>query len=81
MSKTISPGARRLSSYPYKKILVTCARCNLRVRYDRDALLMTGGDRGLPDFLTQVAERKGCPALSRGADVYDRCLLMLPELR
>lgn len=41
---------------------------------------MAGGDRGLPDFLTQVAARKGCPALSRGADVYDRCLL-LPELR
>ena len=81
MSKTISPGARRLSSYPYKKILVSCARCNLRIRYDRNALLMAGGDRGLPDFLTQVAERKRCPALARGADVYDRCLLMLPELR
>ena len=38
MSKTISKGARRLSSYPYRKILVTCARCNLRVQYDRDAL-------------------------------------------
>ena len=24
-----------------------------------DSLLMAGGDRGLPDFLTQVAERKG----------------------
>ena len=81
MSKTISKGARRLSSYPYRKILVTCARCNLRVQYDRDALLMAGGDRGLPDLLTQVAEKKGCPALSRGADVYDRCLLMLPDLR
>ena len=81
MSKTISPGARRLSSYPYRKILLTCARCNLRVQYDRDALLMAGGDRGIPDFLTQVAERNGCPALSRGADVYDRCLLKLPELR
>ena len=39
MSKTISPRARRLSSYPYRKILVSCARCNLRVQCDRDALL------------------------------------------
>ena len=66
MSKTISPGARRLSSHPYRKILVTCARCNLRVQYDRDGLLMAGGDRGLTDLLTQVAERKAalrCPAV------------------
>ncbi len=45
-AKNFSKGARRLSSYPYKKILVTCARCNLRVQYDRDALLMAAATAG-----------------------------------
>ena len=73
------PERRPVAEWATVAFLVTCARCNLRVQYDRDGLLMAGGDRGLTDLLTHRAEGLPC-AVPRGADVYDRCLLMLPEL-
>ena len=72
MSKTISPGARRLSSNLSRKVLLTCARCNLRVQYDRDGLLLAGGDRGLAEPSSTGCRAEGLSGAVSGRQEDDR---------
>jgi hypothetical protein len=71
----------RLSGYPARKILVACQKCDLRVQYDRNAMLAVGGDRTLGELLDSVARRHGCALDDKpGVNVYDKCGANFPEL-
>lgn len=69
----------RLSQYPAEKVELSCAKCAIRVRYDRDACLAAGGDRDSRDFLNSVAQRHGCkghyPFIYQRVDVIHRCAM------
>ncbi len=72
--------AQMLSSYPADKIVVSCAKCGMRKQYDKAAMLKAGGDRKLTYLLDDIARRSGCTKLEQGADIYDRCGAIYPEL-
>jgi hypothetical protein len=54
-------GARTLSEFAGRKIFVECLRCEIRRRYDGNALLArVGGDIVMPDLLNRIARGNGC---------------------
>lgn len=74
-------GSTRLSDYPAAKIVVSCERCGLDVRYDKAAMLAAGGDRALTCLLDDIARRNGCTLIdTQGPNPYERCKAIYPEL-
>ena len=69
-----------ISSYPADKIVVSCDKCGLRKRFDKAAMLKTGGDRPLGLLLDDIAIRANCPKRNATANIYDRCGIIYPEL-
>lgn len=57
---SLGPGARRLSLYRNKKVIVECFQCQLRKQYDGSALYERVGDVALPDLRTKIAVGLGC---------------------
>lgn len=54
-------GARLLSEYAGRKIHVECQRCEIRRRYDGNAMIArAGGDVVMPDLLNRIARGNGC---------------------
>ncbi len=81
MTKTDHPtGAVLLSRYPKPKVIVSCDKCGMRAKYDRDEMLETGGDRPLPQLKDDIAARHGCTRL-RNVNMYDRCSARYANLK
>lgn len=56
-----SKGARSLSEFAGRKIHVECLKCEIRRRYDGDAMIArVGEDVVLPDLLNLIARGNGC---------------------
>lgn len=56
-----SRGARTLADYAGQKIHVECLRCEIRRRYDGDAMIArVGRDVVMPDLLNRIARSNGC---------------------
>lgn len=54
-------GARTLAEFAGQKIHVECLRCQIRRRYDGDAMLArVGGAVVMPDLLNRIARGNGC---------------------
>lgn len=68
-----------LSEFPSDKVIVSCDKCGLRKQYDKDAMLLAGGDRTLALLLDEIVARVGCPK-AKSLSVYDRCGAKYDEL-
>ncbi|PZR84377.1 MAG: hypothetical protein DI537_33125 [Stutzerimonas stutzeri] len=54
-------GARTLSEFAGRKIHVECLKCEIRRRYDGDAMIVrVGRDVVMPDLLNRIARGNGC---------------------
>lgn len=54
-------GARSLSEFAGRKIHVECLKCEIRRRYDGDAMIArVGRDVVMPDLLNRIARGNGC---------------------
>lgn len=54
-------GARTLSEFAGRKIHVECLKCEIRRRYDGDAMIArVGRDVVMPDLLNRIARGNGC---------------------
>lgn len=54
-------GCYLLREFAGKKVHVACERCQIRRRFDGDAMIERAGlDAPLPDLLTQIAVGMGC---------------------
>lgn len=54
-------GARTLSEFANRKIQVECLRCEIRRRYDGNAMIArVGRDVVMPDLLNLIARGNGC---------------------
>lgn len=54
-------GSRTLSEFAGRKIKVECLRCEIRRRYDGDAMIgRVGSDVVMPDLLNRIARGNGC---------------------
>ena len=63
-----------LSSYPADKIVASCDRCGLRKRFDKAAMLKTGGDRPLGLLLDDISGDPGQLPKAQGDSGYLRPL-------
>lgn len=54
-------------------MVVACAKCGLRMQYDKAAMLEAGGDRKLTYLLDEIVRRGGCSKMDAGPNIYDRC--------
>jgi hypothetical protein len=50
-----------LSAYPFDNVVLTCRRCGLRGRFDKEKLIERAGpDASLPTIRLRLAEVLGC---------------------
>lgn len=53
--------ARILAEFAHQKIHVQCLRCEIRKRYDGNAMIArAGGDIVMPELLNMIARGLGC---------------------
>ncbi|CAD7055528.1 hypothetical protein RHAB21_00734 [Pseudorhizobium halotolerans] len=65
------PRDPHLADFTGRKIVVQCATCGMRRRYDASAMLKKVPDMSLPELRLKLAEAEGC--LKVHNPYYDRC--------
>lgn len=58
---------------------MSCEKCGMHVRYDKQGMLDAGGDRPLTVLLTEIVKRNGCEK-AEGHRLYDRCEALYANL-